>query len=746
MTKNIDRLYELIPSFCRMKDEDQGYPLRALLQVIAEQINVVEEDIDQLYNNWFIETCQDWAVPYIGDLIGYRQVREATTAREATSSKSQERSKMIIPRREVANTIQYRRRKGTLALLDLLAKDIAGWPSHAAEVCRSVGFIQNINHLQTSRGNTIDLHKNVGQNRIDGPFNDASHTLDLRSVGSNNRLSYNNAGVCLFVWRLKAYPATMTPAYCVEDVGHQYYTFSVLGDDVPLYTHADTESAVEELNYPMPIKRWALEAYKDDYYGEGKSIQIWTYRRQNQGGNAPFCRVDPERIVSADLSKWQNYKLAHEQVAVDPETGRIAFSSDSNLAGVLVSYYYGFSSDIGGGEYDRQLSQHMKYEQSQGHYTAKPLYCLYQVGSGKFESISDALEQWQRDKMDPEKEQAKDRLMNAVIEITENNVYVEPMEISLGEKESLQIRSANHVRPVLRLLDWQTSSIDSLKVTGLKGSSFTLDGLLIEGRGLQVTGDLAKVTIRHSTLVPGWVIHHGDETNQSLPSLELLDTQARVFVDQSIMGPIEIIQNAAITDPISLHISGSVLDAMNAKSDVVYSSGSLAAHVQMTVLRSTIIGNVRVHAIGLCEDSIFYGQVKVARRQLGCMRFCYVSPGSRTPRRYGCQPDLAIISAKEEFRKAVRGDKINAASQELEAIIRHTADKVRPRFNSEHFGNPAYCQLSSDCALEIKRGAEDESEMGVFHDLYQPQREANLRIRLGEYTPAGMEAGLVFMS
>jgi hypothetical protein len=59
------------------------------------------------------------------------------------------------------------------------------------------------------------------------------------------------------------------------------------------------------------------------------------------------------------------------------------------------------------------------------------------------------------------------------------------------------------------------------------------------------------------------------------------------------------------------------------------------------------------------------------------------------------------------------------------------------------YGTPAYCQLAATCAEEIKRGADDESEMGVFHDLFQPQREANLRTRLDEFTPAGTDAGII---
>ena len=61
--EKLDRLYEMLPVVYRQRDITQGQPLHALLQVIAEQVNVVEQDIGQLYKNFFIETCQDWIVP-----------------------------------------------------------------------------------------------------------------------------------------------------------------------------------------------------------------------------------------------------------------------------------------------------------------------------------------------------------------------------------------------------------------------------------------------------------------------------------------------------------------------------------------------------------------------------------------------------------------------------------------------------------------------------------------------------------
>ena len=72
--------------------------------------------------------------------------------------------------------------------------------------------------------------------------------------------------------------------------------------------------------------------------------------------------------------------------------------------------------------------------------------------------------------------------------------------------------------------------------------------------------------------------------------------------------------------------------------------------------------------------------------------------------------------------------------------------RVLPQFTSMRYGNPGYAQLALTCAAEILRGAEDESEMGAFHDLFQPQRTANLSARLDEFTPAGMDAGILFVT
>jgi hypothetical protein len=81
-----DRLFNLLPAWYRQLDIGQvpdgasAGPLQSLLRVVSEQVNLVEADIDQLYSNWFIETCEDWVVPYLADLVGYDMVPEAGRA------------------------------------------------------------------------------------------------------------------------------------------------------------------------------------------------------------------------------------------------------------------------------------------------------------------------------------------------------------------------------------------------------------------------------------------------------------------------------------------------------------------------------------------------------------------------------------------------------------------------------------------------------------------------------------------
>jgi hypothetical protein len=109
--------------------------------------------------------------------------------------------------------------------------------------------------------------------------------------------------------------------------------------------------------------------------------------------------------------------------------------------------------------------------------------------------------------------------------------------------------------------------------------------------------------------------------------------------------------------------------------------------------------------------------VLAERLQQGCVRFSYLPVGSKVPRPFQSHPQGAAEAAR-----------------------------VRPVFTSLRYGDAGYGQLSLHCSREIRQGADDEAEMGAFHNLYQPQRQANLRARLDEYLRFGLEAGIFFAS
>jgi hypothetical protein len=359
-------------------------------------------------------------------------------------------------------------------------------------------------------------------------------------------------------------------------------------------------------------------------------------------------------------------------------------------------------------------------------------YALYRVGKGALPRLADALRQF-------DDEQPR----YAVIEIVDSGVYTEPLRVELQAWQSLQLRAANGARPVLRLLDYMADQPDAFAVSGHADSRFVLDGLLVAGRGIRIgvpvsarsaDDDLCEVVVRHCTLVPGWSLDCDCEPKRpSEPSIESLQSHATLRIEHSIIGPIEVGVDTMGADPVDIRISDSIVDATRCGRVALGAPDNRLAFATTTVRRTTVFGAWRTHAIALGENALFMGCVTVARRQTGCMRFCYVSPASRTPRRYRCQPDLvhAALTSTGAQRDA------DAARETL---------RVRPRFNSMRYGMPAYGQLAADCAPEIAGGADDESEMGAFHDLFQPQRRANLRARLDEYSPAVIQSGILLAS
>ncbi|MEB3283266.1 MAG: hypothetical protein VKK42_30530 [Lyngbya sp.] len=368
-----DRLYKLLPAIYQLRDTVEGEPLRTLLALIEQEFLTIEGDISDLYENWFIETCAEWAVPYIGDLLDVHQFY----ADHSQVYGQQER------RAYVANTIAYRRRKGTTPVLEQLTQDVTGWRSRAVEFARLVATTQNINHIRFN-STTVNLRANNQLQQIGTPFEQqAAYTTDIRLASQGGR--YNVANIGLFIYRLRSYPINRSTARAIfqseTNLTTRCYTFNPLGLDAPLFNQprrkTDILTLAEEINLPGILRRVPLAnelKQRRQYRLQGKLLEGIRYFDNDpvfqifvNGQPEP---IPPEEILICSLEnqeKNQAWNIPEQKfdrnnddpplpakvVAVDPELGRIAFLNQPEPERVEVSYCYGFSDDIGGGSFGR---------------------------------------------------------------------------------------------------------------------------------------------------------------------------------------------------------------------------------------------------------------------------------------------------------------------------------------------------------------------------------------------------------
>jgi hypothetical protein len=637
MSFDAARMYELLPAIYRIRDADRGEPLKALLSVIADQVGVLEEDLAQLYDDQFIETCAPWVVPYIGDLIGYRALHNVVPT-------------IGSERAEVAHTIGYRRRKGTAAMLEQLARDVTGWNARVVEFFQLLGWTQwTPNHIRPTNFYAPDLRDWEKLEKINGPFDTVAHTVEVRQVATGQG-KYNIQNIGIFLWRLGAYSLTKSPAFQIDA---NRFLFHPLGYDTPLFTNPVTEEEFTHLaapiNVPAPISRRVLDAYLWQYYGDDASVLLED--------------VPSEQVVVCDLSDWVHTPPAGK-VAIDPVLGRIAFA-DPQTEPPLVTFRYGFSDEMGGGEYDRAA-------------TFDALLAPIETVPASHSTIQDALKAVEG---------------GGVVEISDSGRYAKTLTIDVNPGQQVELRAANEHRPTI-VLD------GDLVINGEADSEVTLNGLLIAGGAITVNGALRALRLRHCTLLPSL----DSSLTVGLPNVE-------IEIDHCIVGPLRVDERSSVS------ITDSIVDATNEAAEAFAGANGTDAGGTLQIADSTVIGTVHTLELKLASNSIFMSDVSSEKKQSGCVRFCYLPLTSVVPRRYRCQPE-----------------------EESDVL------RVRPQFTSLAYGDVGYAQLALRTAEEIRTGADDEAEMGAFHELYEPQRETNLRIRLEEYLRFGLEAGIFYVT
>jgi hypothetical protein len=700
MSFDKDELYKLLPAIHRIRDAQQGdLPLQTLLAVLGEQGAILSEDLAQLYDDQFIETCQHWIAPYIGDLIGYHPLYGVGP-------------KISSPRAEVAHTIGYRRRKGTAFMLEELAHDVTDWPARVVEFFQLLATTQFMNHIRSWNFYAPDLRQWEPLERLNTAFESTAHTVDVRRIATQEG-RYNIPNIGIFLWRLRAFPLTGSPAVPATPGDRQHFFFSPLGNNMPLFTNPEPEEEITHLaqpiNVPEPISRRVLDAYLESYYGK-KNMSIW------------LDGVDVKDIRSCNLSDvgtagaWA-HDAATGQIAIDPVLGRISFPGDKLQATPpLVTFHYGFSAAMGGGEYAR----------------AETLDALLQpvekvpVTHATIQNGLNAV------------------AAGGVVEISDSGRYVETPAISVNASQRIELRAADGHRPTIMLGG-------DLLITGGANSEVTLNGLLIAGGTLRVpatagttANKLKKLRLRHCTFVPGLTLKvDGEPVSPNKPSLIIELENLAVEIDHCILGGLQVIEEANVS------INNSIVDA-TAPDKFAYAAPGTSGDAggPLKIENSTIIGKVHTFSMDYASNSIFFARlatsdapavvpVRSQKKQAGCVRFCFLPPGVVLPPRYRCQPDLALAQ-----RAAALGlPGISALPASEQKFIR---GRIAPMFTSLRYGNPGYCQVARRTPVEIREGADDDVEMGAFHDLFAPQRETNLRVRLDEYLRFGLEAGVFY--
>ncbi len=702
-------MLRLLPEVYRDRDAglrvaNQPGPLEALLAVIAEQADAVDADVLQLYDDWFVETCQAWLAPYIGDLLAVRYLNPVTAVTGSA-------------RAFVANTLRYRRAKGTVTVLELLAADVSGWRARAVEYFQLLETTQYVKHLRPRNWRTPDLRNTGAMELLGGPFDSIAHTAEVRSMARGGR--YNICNVGLHLWRLQGYPLTKVTPRAAQ--GHPLsYTFSPLGIDQRLFNLAPeaalADRLVTELDVPDPLRRRPLfdelEAHRKTpatplaYFGGLEPVlRLFT-------ASAEIAAKD---IYVCDLSQWTAPKAG---VAVDPVLGRLV-ASGAAFVPVRVSYCYGFSGDLGGGPYDRRLAIRCWYEPKVRpvDWQAGVLATAPANSTQPYPDLVTAVDAWN---------QFIGQFAPAfgVIAVEDSATYdvstLADIKVPAGSR--LAIVAAGLPRPnVLGDLDpilRRPHLLGDVNVVGTAPAlaqdpgDLIIEGLLVEGGVTVKPGNLGGLRIEHSTLVP----------RANIASLQAsANPLLRVVVCRSISGRLSLPD--AITH---LGLQDSIVDGVVSLSNPQPVPAITSSHTPVVVETSTVLGETEVQTLE-ASDSLFYQRVSVARRQAGCVRFSYLPEASVTPRRFRCEPDRAISASKSPPADEVRR-------------------RLLPAFTSVVYGSSGYCQLHRSTAVELRTGAEDGSEMGAFSFLKQPQREQNLLAALDEYLRAGLAAGIFFVT
>jgi hypothetical protein len=775
-------LFDRLPEIYRTRDAEQSpaYPLRAYLGAIEEAFGALHDDIGRLYDNLFIDTCEDWVVPYLGDLLG------------TTHLKGEPRTL----RADVADTIALRRRKGTLGAIERLAADLTGWACRGVELRENLGWCQHLNHqrpdagglppwsgdrvtrFMVPRGGTAPLRDPATLALLGTPFDPFAYSADVKPAVDDVR-HVNLPNLAVFLWRLAAWqwPALRPLVKGASDLGAQPAplaryairldlhpldrpvrlfnigrpagidpgasgisgTSGVQGGVVAPLTQADAvPGPMLDARITTGAQSGQPEAYVHiDFFDDGTApptgldvANVGLNLFLPQSAQAAFAAT-AWRFRGDNLCAWETglrQPVADGEIVIDPDIGRLLIGvgteaqRDALVTGTAANLYASFTY-ASAGPVGASPVVHGPFERSG-------------VALREASTLPDGTSlQVQMDNLDA-------ATQPVVIELQDSGVHTLDIGalagtavdggVSVRLAHSLTVRAADGHRPVVLLarplgfrpVDAANTTLDTpaVRLEGLHlapSAGFAAGGALIDRAAL------ARLEIIGCTLDPGGHALRDGTRAPMTPALHLENgygfTQA-TDRDAFVPTPDIVVQRSvlgamAVDDRYRLDLADSIVDAGLGASDAPNGSFAIGAATDPANAWAAPLQFQGLTAFGAVRTSAVGGA-----GGLFSQRFEVLDD------QHGC----------------IRWSWFSGDADRLPPnhFCLH-APQARLAFTAERFGDPGYAQLARGSDARIRTRGPDDDAMGAFGFLLEAHKWTNLQVRLREFMPVGVRPLLV---
>lgn len=299
-------LYRLLPSMYRGRDDKRE--LERFVALFGHEAARLRAQIDRLGQDFYIDSCQDWVIPYIADLLDTGIIFNQGARNRA----------------DVKNTIKWRRQKGTLAGLEDITSEIGGWGAHAVEMRERLVWSQNLNHRRLQAIHAVDLANGSRLARLRTPFDLSCRSVDFRPA---NEIAgaYQTGNVTFSVWPVPSQPWVGADPF---NGGDGRYFFDPLGRDRILHSGSGSAAATNSdpssdtpNESPLPHVRHASILARDfqdhpkRYFGAPGGFSVYEdgILLCESAGTVASQSVTPS-VAFAELSEFEGLRAANPTI------------------------------------------------------------------------------------------------------------------------------------------------------------------------------------------------------------------------------------------------------------------------------------------------------------------------------------------------------------------------------------------------------------------------------------------------